>query len=263
SGINMGLFLTSTGATTFPFQSATGPGAGDSAPVVAIPIATQTLSSTSSTATIDLAGHFSDPNITNSAVTMNITANGVPQQINLTLNDTTAPQAVANFFDYVNAGVYNNNFFFRNTNLTTDNIDVLQAGGPTIIDGSRPTINTTLFPTVPDEISALNANGTIAMANTGAANSSSSQFFFNTANNTGLDHPVGSGQQGFTVFGQTADAASLAVLDGLSGTPTSNLSGAAAIDANGATESGSTVTITTTGNHRLLVGEKVIIAGVG
>src|SRR5262249_51826118 len=81
--INMTLFLNSTGATVFPFQGATGAGAGNSAPFVAIPIAAQTLSSTATTTTIDLAGHFFDPNITNSAVTMNITVNGVPQKINL------------------------------------------------------------------------------------------------------------------------------------------------------------------------------------
>jgi cyclophilin family peptidyl-prolyl cis-trans isomerase len=266
SFITMSLFLTSTEGIDFAFQAAPGAGAGNDAPVVAKSFTTQTLSSTATTKTINLAGHFSDPNITNSAITMNVTANGVANQhINLILSDTTTPQAVANFFDYINAGAYDNNFFFRNTNPAAppggQGIDILQAGGPSIIDGSRPTVNSTLFPTIPDEIAALNKKGTIAMANTGAANTSSSQFFFNVADNPGLDPAPG--KQSYTVFGKVADAASQAVLDSLTAVPTVNLSGASTIvGVNGATQSGNTVTITTTGNHHLMAGQKVTISGV-
>jgi cyclophilin family peptidyl-prolyl cis-trans isomerase len=264
SFITMSMFLTTTTDAQFPFLAASGAGAGNDAPFVSSVIANQTLSAATTSKIIDLAGHFSDPNITDSAVTMNVTANGIANQhINLTLSDTTTPQAVSNFFNYVNAGAYDNNFFFRNTSSAADGLDILQAGTATITNGNRPVVNQTSFPTIPDEIAALNLKGTIATANTGAANSASSQFFFNTADNPSLDHAPGSGQQGYTVFGAAADAASQAVLDTLSAVPINNLSGAATIVAGtGASEAGNTVTITTTAPHRLMVGQKVVITGV-
>ena len=220
----LGFFLNTSADTDLPFAGTPGLGTPNNTPFVSTPIANQTLSSTATTKTIDLAGHFSDPIISDSSVTMNVTANGVAnQKINLTLSDTTAPQAVANFFDYVNAGGYDNNIFFRNTNTAGDGIDILQAGGLKMIDGAAPVVNAVSFPTIPDEISALNLKGTLATANTGAANSASEQFFFNTADNPSLDHPAGSATQGYTVFGKVADAASQAILDSLSATPVSNL----------------------------------------
>ena len=58
---------------------------------------------------VDLAGHFSDPDLANSQVTLNI--DGVP--IRVTLFDAQAQQTVANFFDYINSGDYNNTIFHR------------------------------------------------------------------------------------------------------------------------------------------------------
>jgi len=221
--------------------------------------------SVGATRTIDLAGYFADPTITESSVTMNISDRGVAKQINLTLTDAATPQAVANFYDYVNAGAYDNNFFFRNTSTAGDGIDIIQAGRAIMTNGNRPTVGSTSFPTIPDEIAALNLKGTIATANNGSANSASDQFFFNTSNNPGLDHlpSATQDQQGYTVFGRVADTASQAVLDSLTAVATSNFSGSSTIAAvSGATESGNTVTITTTSAHRLMVGQSVTISSV-
>jgi peptidyl-prolyl cis-trans isomerase A (cyclophilin A) len=267
--IQIDMFLTDTTTTEFPFEGTAGAGAPNTTPVVSNAIANQSLSSSTTSQTIDLAGHFTDPAFTDSQVTFNVSGNGVSNQnINVNLTDAATPQAVANFLDYANAGVYDSNFFFRNTSPAGDGLGALQAGGAVITNGTGPSVNPTLFPTVPDEISALNLKGTLAAANTGAANSGSSQFYFNTANNPSLDHPPGSGHQGFTVFGKLADDASQTVLNTLASTPVQDLSfhndviAAANAATPGATESGNTVTITTTEAHGLKVGDSVTISGV-
>jgi peptidyl-prolyl cis-trans isomerase A (cyclophilin A) len=267
--IEIDMFLTDTTTIEFPFEGTAGAGAPDTTPDISSAIANQSLSSSTTSQTIDLAGHFTDPAFTDSQVTFNVSGHGVTNQnINVNLTDAATPQAVANFLDYVNAGAYNSNFFFRNTNTAADSLGALQAGGAVITNGTGPSVNSTLFPSVPDEISALNLKGTLAAANTGAANSGSNQFYFNTANNPGLDHPPGSGQQGFTVFGKVADDASQTVLNTLASTPVQDLSfhnsviAAVSAATPGATESGNTVTITTTAAHGLKVGDSVTISGV-
>ena len=210
-----------------------------------------------STGTFDLAGAFSDPDFTNSEITFNITANGKSEKINMILNDTTSPQTVANFLDYIKAGDYNNAFFTRETNTTSDGIGVLQAGGATIVDGTGPQLITS-GPTIPDEFTGSNTLGTLAMANTGSANTATDQFFFNTASNTSLDGK-------YAVFGTVADAASQAVLTSLSATPVQNLSSSSAKvnTATVSTDGTNTVTIVTAAAETFKVGQTVVISGVG
>ena len=253
--ISLEMFLnTSTGVGLH--LGTAGAGMPNNAPTVTVPIFAQALSATTPTQVIDLAGHFSDPLITNSAVTMNISAGGASQTIKLNLLDTTAPQTVANFFDYVNSGAFNNSFFHRETTAAKDGIGVLQGGGAIITNGTGPSVITPVLPTIPDEIGTSNTKGTLAMANTGSANSASDQFFFNVVDNKGLDTK-------FTVFAKVADAASQAVLDSLGATPVQDLtSHTATITATGAKESGSTVTITTTAAHNFQVGQTAVVSGV-
>ena len=86
------------------------------------------------------------------------------------------PITTGNFVKLVNEGYYNNTVFQR-----------VMAGF--MIQGGEG--NTTSVPTIQDEIGNdnVNSNMTIAMANTGAANSASSQFFINVANNNNL-YPI-------------------------------------------------------------------------
>ena len=203
--VSLRQFLSSSGNGDFPFDaSGSGQGAAssraNSAPVVKTAISNFSVGLNSSSTMVDLAGHFSDPDLANSQVTLNI--DGVP--IRVTLFDAQLPQTVANFFDYINSGDYNNTIFHR---LVTG--FVLQGGGFTFAQsGSTGSLTpvTTLQP-VPNEFGASNLSGTLAMAKVGGdPNSATSQFFFNLANNSSnLDNQNG----GFTVFGQLTDPSEL------------------------------------------------------
>jgi peptidylprolyl isomerase len=85
------------------------------------------------------------------------------------------PITTGNFLNLVQHGTYNDTIFHR-----------IIAGF--MIQGGDPTgtgYGDSSIPTIKDEFTTTNHNdnGTIAMANTGAANSGSSQFFINVANN--------------------------------------------------------------------------------
>jgi len=97
------------------------------------------------------------------------------------------PMTTGNFINLVRQGYYNGTTFMR-----------VIAGF--MIQGGQNTRNTTVIPTIQDEIGNdnVNSNMTIAMANTGQPNSASTQFFINVADNNntpGFD-------SSYTVFGQ-------------------------------------------------------------
>ena len=118
------------------------------------------------------------------------------------------PITVDNFKNLVQQGVYDNTLFHRVVNLPTDLV-IVQGGNPsTNEEWSGGTI-----PNIQDEFSEnadnnKNERGTIAMANTGAANSGNSQFFINGEYNEHLDnkHPVfGDIIEGMDVVDQILD----------------------------------------------------------
>lgn len=97
------------------------------------------------------------------------------------------PITTSNFKKLINEGVYDNTIFHR---VIPD--FMIQGGDPTGTGFGDPSI-----PNIDDEYSNnpennKNLRGTIAMANTGAPNSGSSQFFINIVYNSHLDnhHPV-------------------------------------------------------------------------
>ena len=103
------------------------------------------------------------------------------------------PITTANFINLANEGVYDNTIFHR-----------VIAGF--MIQGGDPTgtgYGDSSIPNIRDEVNVgsdnHNYNGTIAMANTGAANSASSQFFINVANNT---NRYAAFDTSYTVFGK-------------------------------------------------------------
>ena len=164
-------------------------------------------------ATFDLANVFTDPDMSNSQVRFETSVGN----INVELFDTDAPQTVANFFNYVDddprtatdAGRYDGSIFNR---LARD--FVLQGGNRSFVtnNGIGSFVDILKDPAIENEFGASNTRGTIAMARIGGmVNSASSEFFFNIANNTGLNNVDG----GFTVFGRILDAAGLAVLDSI------------------------------------------------
>ena len=137
------------------------------------------------------------------------------EPLNVTLFDSLAPQTVANFFDYIKSGEYNNSIFSR----LVSNF-VLQGGGATF----NPTTNTitsiAIGPKVPNEFKTPNTEGTLAMAQAGSdPNSATDQFFINTVNNSATGKGTNLDSSKFTVFGKIADTASQTALNELTATP--------------------------------------------
>ncbi|MCF6319463.1 MAG: peptidylprolyl isomerase [Proteobacteria bacterium] len=112
--------------------------------------------------------------------------------IDIELRPDVAPLTVANFLNYVNDGDYNNSYFHRSARNF-----IIQGGGFTFIDGVSGEV--AVDSPVINEFNLSNTRGTIAMAKLdNNPNSATSQWFFNTVNNSAnLDNQNG----GFTVFG--------------------------------------------------------------
>ena len=131
--------------------------------------------------------------------------------IDVTLRPDKAPKTVANFLSYVNSGAYNNSVFQRSVKSF-----IIQGGGYQLVSGKLAQI--TALPPVVNEFGLSNIRGTIAMAKLdGNANSATDEWFFNLSdsNASNLDNQNG----GFTVFGQVANDASLAVMDKIGAVP--------------------------------------------
>ena len=221
SFISMRQFLTSSNGTDFPF-GAGAPGSGttpvnsrpNNAPVVSTAIANVSVALNAAPTLINLAGHFSDPDLANSQITLN--TNDGP--LNITLFDAKAPQTVANFYDYTTSGAYNSAIFSRLVSGF-----VLQGGGLAVSPSGTGLTPVPVNTAVPSEFGISNTTGTIAMAlSAGNPNSGTNQFFIHLVNNnargtTNLD------AQSFTVFGQLGtDATTAATLAALVATPVQN-----------------------------------------
>jgi len=103
------------------------------------------------------------------------------------LNQKASPITVSNFINYVNAGFYTNTIIHR---LQTTPSKFVQ-GGLTDVNGNA---KTALYSAITNESNNLlsNLRGTISMVKQTASdpNSATSQFAFNTADNTTLDYGV-------------------------------------------------------------------------
>ena len=119
-----------------------------------------------------------------------------------------APITVANFMSYVNSGFYSNLIFHRVVKEF-----VVQGGGYNASLEAKAT-----QPPIKLEVNKglSNLRGTIAMARTGTLDSATSQFYFNTVDNVGLDTNGG----GYAVFGKIISG--LTVIDQINLVPTSN-----------------------------------------
>src|SRR5262249_2669472 len=182
--ISLRLFLSSTTSAGFPLPPAGTGMAFPDGPVLKTPIADLSLVGGTGSTTIDLGGHFSDPNFTDTLVRLN-TSMG---PINVELFDAQAPQTVANFLKYVTAHKYDNSIFHRLAKNPDGSLFVLQGGGFTFQAGppaALPAIP--VDPAVPSEFDATRSNvlGTVAMALPSNADGSTNinggtdQFFFN------------------------------------------------------------------------------------
>jgi len=134
----------------------------------------------------------------------------------LELDPVAAPNTVANFFQYVTDGFYDNTVFHRVVNTPTP--FVIQGGGfESLGAGADPRL-TEKTPRAAIDSEARNGlsnvRGTIAMALRGQdADSATDQFFINVGDNTNLDN----GPPPFTVFGSVVEG--LAVVDAIVAVP--------------------------------------------
>jgi peptidyl-prolyl cis-trans isomerase A (cyclophilin A) len=220
--VSLRLVLTNTPEGSLPFAT---PGFGQSpvnprannAPIVSAAIGDVNVAADASPTTIDLAGNFDDPDISNSTVRLD--TSGGP--INISLFDKAAPRTVANYINYIQSGRYDSTIFHR---LMTD--FVLQGGGFKFSATPASSLTpVTADPAVQNEFGASNTTDTIAMAKLpGDPNSATDEFFFNLANNNTGTNNLDTQNGGFTVFGKVASAADQAVLNDLATTPTQDFS---------------------------------------
>ncbi len=174
--------------------------------------------------TVGLAGRFIDPAYTNR---VRFATNSGDLDINLTPG--VAPNTVANFLAYVNAGRYDNTIFHRTLRVTADPLGTNTANGIGILQGGGYRVPTATYTATPPtqamrpqpittnapinlENATGNVRGTIAMWRDPAPNTATSQFFFNVTTNTSLNQT--STGTGNAVFGQVLTE-SLPVLDSL------------------------------------------------
>jgi peptidyl-prolyl cis-trans isomerase A (cyclophilin A) len=142
-----------------------------------------------------------------------VTMNTSMGTIVVELNPAKAPITVDNFLDYVETGFYNNLIFHRvQANY------LIQGGGYT----ANLTQPTTLAPINLEASGLSNTRGTIGMARTAAANSATSQFYFNVIDNSAA-FDISATNTGYTVFGTIVSG--LNVMDQISAVPVSTQGG--------------------------------------
>lgn len=131
--------------------------------------------------------------------------------IELALDDATAPKTVANFLRYVDAGHYAGTIFHRVIAGF-----MAQGGGYDERYEKKPT-----NPPVENEADngLKNVRGSVAMARTGDPHSATAQFFINLVDNTFLNHTAKtSSGWGYTVFGKVTSG--MDVVDRMAGLAT-------------------------------------------
>jgi len=137
------------------------------------------------------------------------------------LLDDIAPVTVQNFLGYVNRNDYNGTYLHR----VVDDF-VVQGGAYRFQEFFGP-VDIPVQSAIPNEFSASNLRGTVAMAKIdGQPDSATNQWFVNLVDNVELDTVNG----GFTVFGNVLGAG-MTILDGIDDLPTINLEGPKAISA--------------------------------
>ncbi|NBR06807.1 MAG: hypothetical protein EBT92_13685 [Planctomycetes bacterium] len=165
-----------------------------------------------STTYYNLAAFNLSPDTTNTTLTFN-TSQGA---IDVTLLDSAAPVSVTNFLSYVQNGSYTNDLFHRMANLSgsTGPSQILQ-GGQFTTNSVSGVVNSftdvATYQPIANEFdpSRPNSVGSLAMARTSALDSATSQFYFNLTDNTSS---LGQTGNGYAVFGNVANSASLANL---------------------------------------------------
>lgn len=138
------------------------------------------------------------------------------QSFDVLLYEDTAPNTVANFLRYVDAGEYVGTVIHRSIPGF-----IWQGGGFELVGDPTQAVPIPTFDPIANEFGASNVRGTIAMAKVGGnPDSATSQWFFNLADNSAnLNNQNG----GFTVFGEVVGTG-MDVVDLVATLPTGDFS---------------------------------------
>ncbi|CAN5188242.1 hypothetical protein BH11PSE10_BH11PSE10_12070 [soil metagenome] len=207
--LNQSLIFRATALSAMVFlASCGGGGGGDYGGGVGIAPVKLNAVTNAPSASCSAAGIAASTASTASATVCMLTSDG---EVVVELYADKAPLSVANFLKYVADGFYTNTAFHR---LVRD--FVVQGGGyatgATYSTGGAGKTATYAAIKLESNNGLSNLRGTLAMARTSAADSATSQFYFNAVNNTGLDYSAAvGGANGYAVFGKVISG--LATID--------------------------------------------------
>ena len=203
-------------------------------PTLLKPLPAQTLVTGGTTITIDLRDYFGLPGVTGQVVQYDT----VMGKFNVELLASAAPQHAANFLNYVQAGAYTAGVFHRSAALdSSGQTSILQGGGYTWTGSQFASIFR--YNPVPLEYNLPNARGTLAAARTSNLNSASSEWYFNTRDNSTI---LGTGNGGgYTVFGRVMGSG-MTVVDTMAAFQRYNVTGSVFTDLPLRNVSGNTIT---------------------
>ncbi len=137
--------------------------------------------------------------------------------IEVNLFDKSTPKTVANFLSYIEDSAYDNSIIHRSIS------GFISQGGGYYFDSENNLIEVTEKGSITNEPVYSNVRGTIAMAKIGGrANSATSQWFINLADNS---TNLNSQNSGFTAFGQVTDAG-MVIMDSIAAVSVANKGGA-------------------------------------
>jgi PKD repeat protein len=127
-----------------------------------------------------------------------------------------------NFLRYVDEGFYNGTIFHRVFPQLPSPLAIVQAGGFTSGPTAKPPTHAAIQ--LESQTRLKNDQYTVAMARTNVADSATSQFFINFADNHGLDYQS-SASPGYAVFGLVLPGSSRTVVDTIGAVPTTTKAG--------------------------------------
>lgn len=166
---------------------------------------------------LDLRNYFGVPGVTGQVVQFTTLAG----RFNVELLSSDAPRHVTNFLAYANSRAYDNTLFHRSSQLGTEATAMVQGGGYTATT-IPPSILPRLAP-VAQEYRLPNVRGTLAAARGNEPDSATSEWFFNTQDNSTRLGPSGAGG-GYTVFGRVLGTG-MAIVDAIGQFPIVNIAG--------------------------------------
>ncbi|MDN3919304.1 peptidylprolyl isomerase [Roseateles violae] len=205
--MNKSLILRASAMSAVLFLAACG-GGGDSSSGGSTPTKPKANPNPTTTVTACSAAGITAANAsTAGAVVCMLTSDG---EIVVELDKAKAPITTANFLAYVNNKFYDNTIFHR----VVPNF-VVQGGGMTT--GFVEKTGQSAAIKLESNVGLSNKAGTIAMARTSAADSATSQFYFNTVDNSASLDYKNDAAPGYAVFGKVITAESTATINKING----------------------------------------------